>query len=517
MARNPIERPERARRPGSSGQNRAAERRRSPTTARIGTDESIGAITLTVMRGMVAAADALGRQLEIQDRCQLEAADLNQPGTQLTECARHYQSALRLFVKDWLRDRRQMAWLVDAASGRTLSVHAGGTEGTELAADVELVLAEDQPLNRLRRRFDREGLGLPVACRWRRLTSDPVLDPAHSTAARAWTLFVRVERLVDRRVRTVRVELLDPAANSTVEIQGVSLPVSADFSAPVALTLGLEQKPAAIAYGLRDASRRSTAVAGFSALTPFGPDCSPLVLLEGAGHSLTTMAQIANEVAGDQALRSRYQVWAYRYPVAVPLLFAARALRVDLTRFAALLEGASGRLHTGRVVLLARGAGAVIARSVLADSGPTVWNAVFAVPPTKLHVEPADRSLVETLFVWKRAKHVDRAVILSEPDNAEALVAGIGARAVQLLQRQTPEFRGAVERIFGRTKQQLHAPDSQSAEQYAEPVIAAIASATLAADRAVLALSAVLPSESADLAYGGSALKRVLSDLRNAT
>ena len=517
MARNPIERPDRARRPGSTGQSRTGERRRSPTTARVGTEKSIGAITLTVMRGMVAAADALGKQLENQDSRQLAAADLDRPGTQLTECARHFQSALRQFVKDWLQDRRQMAWLVDAASGRTLSVHTDGTDGAALAADIEVVLAEDQPVNRLRRRFDREGLGLPVACRSRRVTADPVLDPARSTAARSWTLFVRVERHVDRRVRAVRVELLDPTETSTVEVREVALPLAADFTAPVALTLGLEQKPAAIAYGLRDASRRGTTVEGFSALTPFGLDCSPLVLLEGAGLSLTTMAQIANEVAGDPALRTRYQVWAYRYPVAVPLLFAASALRVDLARFAARLEAASGHSQVGRVVLLARGPGAVIARSVLAESGTSVWDAVFNVPSTKLHVEPTDRALLEMLFVWNRATQVDRAVILAEPDNVDGLLAGIGARAAQQLRRQSPEFRGAVERIFGRARHQLHAPDAQSVELYPEPVIAAIASATLAADRAVLALGATPQSESGDLAFGGSALKRVLTDLRGAT
>lgn len=515
MARDPNERSDRARRSGLAvpGQTRMTERRRSPSSARIGTVATTGAITLTVMRAMVAAADALSSELEDEGHKRLAAADLARPGTLLTERARHYQSALRQFVKDWLRDRQQMTWLVDAASGRTLSVDTAGTVGAALAADIELVLAEDQPLNRLRRRFARDGLGLAVACRTRRVAPDPVLDPARSTAARAWTLFVRVARHTDRRVRTVRVELLDAAETSTLTLGGTEVPLAADFTAPVALTLGLEQKPAAVAYGLRDGARRST-VEGFSALTPFGLECAPLVLLEGAGLSLTTMAQIANEVAGDPTLRARYQVWVYRYPVAVPLLFAASTLRADLMRFAARVEAATGRPQAKRVVVVARGPGAVVAEALLTDSGSALWDAVFRVPPARLNLEPPDRALLETLLIWKRAAPVARTLALSEPENTDGLVIGIGARAVQLLQRQTPGFRGAVERIYGRAKQQLHAPDAESAELYPEPVSQAIAAATLATDRALLALLAGSPTASPKTPCAGSPLKRILTGLR---
>jgi hypothetical protein len=521
MATTPKEGPHGMTLPGRAHSGRLAmvERRRSPSKVRMGTGMTAGTITLTVMRAMVAATDALRAHLESEHRKELTAADLTGSGGELADLVRRYQLALRHFVKDWLRDRRQLAWLVDGSSGRTLAVDDSAPSGPTLLADTEVVLAEDQTLNGIRRRLVRDGLGLPIASRQRRTTPDPVLDPPRTTAARPWTVLVGVARCRDRRLRTVQVELRDPAETATHSLGGVQLPLAADFTAPVALTLGLERKPAAAPYGLRDTARRWT-IEGFSALTPFGIERAPLVLLEGGGLSPTMLAQVANEVAGDPELRERYQVWLYRYPVAVPLFFAASVFRGDLARFATRIAAASGRTQAGRVVVIARGAGSVIVKSLLADSGSAVWNAVFNVPPERLEIGPRDRALLERLFRWRRSVEIDRVVVLAEPENAEALVAGVGARAVQLVLHQPANLRGAIERIYGREKNRLAPPLSPpdpaegsagAANAYPEPVCDAIAAAALAADRALLDLVAAqgLATDYARLYRGSGGLRPV--------
>jgi len=498
-----------------------AERRRSPSSARVDLGADAGTITLTVMRAMVASSDALRSYLETHNVVALSAADLASPGSTLAELARHYQSALRHFVKDWLRDRRQMAWRVDAFSGRTLAIDDDAAQRGALAADTDIVLAEDQPLHGIRQRSAREGLGIPVAARTRRAAPDPVLDPARTTAARPWTVLVSVAGHDDRRLRRVRIEILDPGEAPDFLLGATRVPLAADFTAPVALTLGLERRPAAIAYGLRGTTRRGT-VEGFSALTPFGLQRAPLVLMEGVGLSLTTMAQLTNEVAADPLLRSQYQVWLYRYPVTAPLCYAARAFRADLERFAARFAGATGRDPQGRVTVIARGAGAVIAKSLLADCGTALWNAIFSVAPQRLDVDARDRVLLDGLLRWHRAAEIDRIVVLDEPRSAEALLAGVGTRAVQLLLRQPAELRGAIERIYGREKAHLAAPSptqgasstgAHDADAHPEPVCAAVAAAALATDRALLALVADdgRHPEDAKLYRGGAGLRAVES------
>lgn len=474
------------------------------------------------MRDMVASADALRAHLEAEDSGELAAADLTRSGTELADLVRHYQAALRRFVKDWLRDRRQTAWLVHASSGRTLSVDDRVRPGATLAADTEVMLAEDQPLNGIRRSLTREGLGLAIACRSRRPVSTSAPDPEHTSVARAWTVLVGVAaHHSDRRLRSVHVDLLDPGETPTRSLGGVHLPLAADFTAPVALSLGLLRKPAATAYGLSASARRGT-IGGFSALTPFGPERAPLVLVEGVGLSLTLMANVANEVAGDPELRDRYQVWLYRYPVTAPLFVAASAFRADLARFSARLGRATGRTQAGRIVVVARGPGAVVAKSLLGECGPAVWNAVFSVPAGRLEVGARERMLLNGLFHRRRATKIDRVVTLGEPRSGDALVAGVGARAVQLLLRQPAGLRSAVERIYARERNRLAAaPPSRDAaalgtppaDGYPEPVSEAIAAAAIAAERALLAFGAPDDSvaDEARLYAGSSGLAPIAS------
>ncbi len=471
------------------------ERRR--TAARPGTGphrtDRIGSITLSVMRSVVVASDRLSAYLVRQ---QLEVVDLDmlaETGSELAELVRHYQSAARLLVKDWLRNPHHRAWRVDSSSGRNISIGAADVPG-ELLAQSRFAFAEDQPLYGLHRRIARDGVGIPLTT-WTRRPGTKAPEPSAVTVASALTAVVSTERDADRRVRKVRVELLDPAASATTGLRGVSMPLAADFTAPVSLTLALERKPSAVSYGIRAIERRGT-VEGFSALTPGGAGRAPLVLIDGAGLAPTLTAQIANEVAGAAALRDRYQVWLYRYAHTAPLFFSASQFRGDFERFLDLIDASDGAGASCRAVIVGHGAGALLAKSILADSGTHLWDGLFAVPAEQTDLEASDRELLAQLFNWQRSTRVERVILIREPTNAGAIASGVGARAVQLLKRQSGEFRTAIERIYRRGKRHLRPSGrTESGTEWSDlegeadaPIIEALAQAAVAADLALLSL-----------------------------
>jgi hypothetical protein len=294
-------------------------------------------------------------------------------------------------------------------------------------------------------------------------------------------------------VRRVRIDLLDPVSTETFAIGGGVLPLAADFTAPVTQALGLERRPAARPYGIRDIARLGTCE-GFSALTPGGPDRVPLILVEGAGHSPLMMAQLANEIAGAVDLRRRYQVWLYRFSTVAPLFFAAAQLRRDLARFQARLRADASAPYDGRGIAVAHGPGALLARSLIVAPGARVWDAVFATPIEQMDLSAYDRTLLRRLFFWDRSPVVDRVIVAREPRDLAALTAGVGARAPQLLLRQPPEFRQSVERIYGTQKRHLRPmshlePDGES-DVGGEPICRAIAAAVHGADHALATLVA---------------------------
>ena len=498
MSANMKERRAIARRMNSEfrGNRAAIERRRAPSRSASGdaSDASASPITLSVMRAMVAAADALRAHAETHGSGALTAPPGSRARVELATKLRWYQAASRNFIKDWLHNVGRTAWLVDAATGRSLHApRASRAAAAPAAADWIVALAEDQSMHGLRERFVREGLGIPVVVRPRGADAD---HAAGATAAAPRTAIVSVDPDVDRRVRSVRVELKDPEAVTAIACGGIDFPLAADFSAPVAQTLGLGRKPAAVAYGIRDAARRGS-VEGFTALTPAAPGRVPLVLMEATGLSPLMMAQIANEVAGDAVLRERYQVWLYRYATTTPLLFAAHEFRADLERFHAHVERTSADAARGRAVVVGHGAGAAIAQAVQRGSGAAIWDAVFATPLHKIEMSPADRAALETLFCWPPSARIERVALVGGAGYSDALAAGVGDRALRLLQRQSPEFRAVLERMYRTLKRYLrplaHAPVSPAwidGSEQSDPVREALAAAAVAADRALLARAA---------------------------
>jgi hypothetical protein len=509
----------RALRPGAATRSRGAGVARQSTTrsskyARAdGTP--ISSITLRAMRSMVTASDAIREYLSDSNIRSPTAADLHTTGSDLAERVRKYQAASRQFILDWLRDTRRATWLVDLASGRTLDTRTPRARpGSTLGAATQIVLAEDQPLHGLRTRFVRSGIGIPITVCTRRHGSNDVVDVTRSTASRPMTAVVVVDPESNEQVRTVRVRLFDPTTALTVALGGATLPLAADFTAPVAHTLGMERKPAGSAYGIRDAARRGT-VDGFTALTPYAPNRAPLVLLDGAGFSPLMMAQIANEVAADRDLGRRFQAWLYQYPMVSPLFYAASRFRADLDRLCSRLDLARGRPPTARAVVVAQGPGAVLAKSLLIDSGPVLWDAAFRAAPGALELAPADRALLESLLFWRRSERIDRVIVAGESGNAESLTRGVGDRAVQLLLRQPTEFRAAVERIYWGQKQHLRrrsgtvsaaVPDrGADGSTFPEPVCQALSDAAAVCEQALVSMLTVRAATGRDVAVFAAA------------
>ncbi|MBS0393526.1 MAG: hypothetical protein JSR54_02815 [Proteobacteria bacterium] len=463
-----------------------------------------------VLRALIASADGLRDYLALRAGRAWTARDLSRTGSEVAELVRRYQSASRQLLQEWLRRPRHLAWLADSSSGRVLDIVDTGEDGAvPQGLEIHPTAVGDQTAHGLWRRFSRPGVGVPVVTWVRRTRPHHVKRLARYTAAQARTAVVLVEPDFDRRVRAIRIVLADPVADATVRFGTADLPLAADFTAPVALTLTRERRPATSAYGLREPSRRGT-VDGFVALTPYSPTLAPLVLVESGALPALTMAQVANEVAGSPGLRQRYQVWLYRLPPATPLIYAAGRLRADLQRFGARLRAAGGRDDSTTIV--AHGIGAAVARTLLLDSDAALWDAAFRQPATRLGFDERDRALLDSLFFWNAVPNVERVISLGEPDNREALVAGSGARAVQLLLRQPVRLRAAIERIYGLARTVIGPPpapagatDATPAESFFDdPTCRAIAGIALAADRALLDLSGPPPGAAAAL-YGRGA------------
>lgn len=443
-----------------------------------------GPITVGTLRTLIAAADALRRFLT-DDANVVSFADLARPRGPLADLLHRYQAASRQCVREWLQDPSRLVWLVEAGSGRILDTTAeplapgGGLEESEQAT-----LADAQPLHGLRTRHARPGIGIPLVVSYRDALGAPRGAP--SMAVRTRTAIVGVERGFDARVRSVRVRLFDPEATDRVRLFASDLPLAADWTAAVAFQLGQKRRTTLAAAGDAPADPMNA----FTPLMPVVPGRAPLVMLEGSGLSPLMMAHVANEIAGDPQLRSRYCAWLYSYPMTAPLVQSAGALRRDLERFCAKLEREGAGV---RATVVAQGPSAVLARTLLTETGDALWNGVFTETPDAIALGAHDRRRLESLLMWTCSTRVERVIAVNLPDNLAALAAGVGERAVQAVQQQPKPRRAAFERLFGATRRWLR-PASGPGARHAEPLHEAIYAAAVAADRTLLSLLAEVPA-----------------------
>jgi hypothetical protein len=447
-----------------------------------------GAITVGTMRAVIGASDALQRHLSNPATGSVTTAELARPRGVLAELLHRYQTASRQCVREWLQDPRPIVWLVEAASGRILDTTSEPVaDGGSVEEHMLAALADVQPLHGLRERHTRGGIGVPVVLSRREGPAPRRAQALDALAVLARTAVVGVERGFDARVRSVRVRLYDPDAVGIVRLRGAELPLGADWTAAVAFLLGRERRPLVQAQ-IDGAGTARASCDGFTPLTPAGTGRTPLVLIEGAGLSPLMMAQVANQIVGDAALRECYAVWLYRFPMTAPLFQSAGRLRVDLERFCRRLD-ANGDGRTAGAVVLAQGPSAVLARTLLVDSGDTLWDAVFANASDAAPLAARDLGLLESMLRWRRSPRVARLIAVNLPDNLGALAAGVGERAVQSTLQLPQRLRTMLERLHAATARHLRPPEPGPA-RYTEPLHEAVYAAAVAADRALLGLLA---------------------------
>jgi pimeloyl-ACP methyl ester carboxylesterase len=148
---------------------------------------------------------------------------------------------------------------------------------------------------------------------------------------------------------------------------------------------------------------------------PYDPNKIPLICVHGLMDSPATWVPMINMLRSDPEIRHRYQVWFYSYPSGYPYPYSAAIMREQLDAVNATYRG-----HK-KVVLIGHSMGGLISRTMLTDSGMTLWNAAFKEPPDQLKVSEKTRKLLTEALIFKHRSEVGRAIFISTPHRGSEL------------------------------------------------------------------------------------------------
>lgn len=271
-------------------------------------------------------------------------------------------------------------------------------------------------------RILKQGLGAPLVATGRDI--DFTTFDQFAQGSSVYYGFTAVAKFQDNQVL---IAMYDPLDAETVEFEGHEFSLAADFQAPLALSLAeLNLKKAEIA-GMFNPKRFENS-ARLSRLQRYNPEKIPLLCIHGLGNSPATWFPVIDYLRGDEEIRKHYQIWFFSYPTGLPYPVTTAMLRHELEEF-------SKRYPNHKdMVVIGHSMGGMISRLLISDSGMTLWDELYDLPPEELPVSEGTRLLLERTLIFDAEDDIARVIYASAShrgsNEANSLVGRLGERMV---------------------------------------------------------------------------------------
>ncbi len=288
----------------------------------------------------------------------------------------------------------------------------------------KFVSLADLEVRGLRNTYRRPGIGAALSARVEPLQNDPASRWIPVTAKVPVTAFVRFDdpRLAMSNGRLHgTVEIYDEDRTAAVRVGANSVPVESDSSA--ALAYRLEGSPVwdfeLAGFRRGDLSflgvGKSGDLNGLYMLHPYHPNMIPVIFVHGTASSPARWAEMGNELLGDPAIASRYQLWFFIYNSGNPIALSAMRLRESLVAVRKDVDPDGKDPALNQMVVIGHSQGGLLTKMTVVDSGDRFWNNLTKTPFDKADLDPETRDLVARALFVKPLPFVKEVIFIATP------------------------------------------------------------------------------------------------------
>jgi hypothetical protein len=293
--------------------------------------------------------------------------------------------------------------------------------GSHLTKFVSLA---DLKVRGLRNTYRTPGIGAALSARVEPTSGSPASRWIPVTAKVPITAFVRFDNprlaMSNGHLRGT-VELYDDDRTAAVQIGSHSVPLESDSSA--ALAYRLEGSPVwdfeLAGFRRGDLSflgvGRSGDLNGLFMLHPYHPNMIPVVFVHGTASSPARWAEMANELLGDPAIASRYQIWFFIYHSGNPIALSAMRLRESLVAARKDVDPDGKDPALDKMVIIGHSQGGLLTKMTVVDSGTRFWDNFTKVPFDKAELDPETRDLLARAMFVKPLPFVNQVIFIATP------------------------------------------------------------------------------------------------------
>jgi pimeloyl-ACP methyl ester carboxylesterase len=211
----------------------------------------------------------------------------------------------------------------------------------------------------------------------------------------------------------VRVHAKNPYLDSSISLDGQSIPLAANFTAPYGIWLarsGFAQQSIRSLLGRGGLTKPEVLL-----MQPYDPNRLTVIMLHGLASSPEAWINVVNEVMGDAQLRRTYQVWEVYYPTNVPVAVNLAQIRHAIDDTLHHFDPSGRAVASNHIVLIGHSMGGVIARLLVSSSNDTLWNTVPARPDLSDADKQKLRQRLAPYLQFSPMPQVTRAVFLAAP------------------------------------------------------------------------------------------------------
>jgi pimeloyl-ACP methyl ester carboxylesterase len=248
------------------------------------------------------------------------------------------------------------------------------------------------------------------------------------------------------------------AENTTVD--GVEIPLAADYTAPFAYLLSKLNRNALNAADTFD-PEAALGDTGYSLVEPFDEERIPLITVHGLFSHPLTWVDVHNDLMADPMIRKHYQIWHFNYPPGLPLLESAEIFREKTDELYAFFDADGNNTAMRSTVIFAHSMGGLIAKTVVTDSGSKIVEAYVTVPFEELEITPEDKEAFGKLMFFESRPFVKRIVFIAVPHRGSNISDNYIGWAGRLLTSTPESYAALVDRIRSTLSPEIVKPEAE--------------------------------------------------------
>ncbi len=298
------------------------------------------------------------------------------------------------------------------------------------------------------------GLGLPIIAVTRKTNEAP------NGGAMPVTAFLRVKgglREIQAGQGAADIELYSSYDDHSVDVNGTSIPLQSDTTAPLAYRLN---DPALWNVGLKRFFSGETVQKHMLFIQPYQPGRIPVVLVHGTGSSPVWWAEMVNTLKNDPVIRNRYQFWFYEYTSNLPVPASAADLRETLTAMVNQLDPQHKDAAMDQMVVIGHSQGGLLTHFMAVNPGNALWESISDQPFERLEADPLIKTGLQRAMFFKPLPFVKRVVFISTPHRGSFLTKDwVRELARSTLTLPVTLIQGGAEK-FKQVSAQLKLPES---------------------------------------------------------